>query len=70
MAQAMPGNPGMGMRAEAAGPTCAVVSFMAPVAMLQMTTRPEIARIAYDVRARLESVKAALAGRARGDSKG
>ncbi len=37
-----------------------VVAFMDPVAVLQMTTNPEVARVAHEVRERLERVKAAL----------
>ncbi len=37
-----------------------VVAFMDPVAVLQMTTNPEVARVAHEVRARLDKVKAAL----------
>jgi hypothetical protein len=34
---------------------------MDPVAVLQMTSNPEVARVAHEVRGRLERVKAALA---------
>ncbi|MFZ2648763.1 MAG: DUF302 domain-containing protein [Burkholderiaceae bacterium] len=37
-----------------------VVGFMDPVAVLQMTTNPEVAKVAHEVRERLERVKAAL----------
>ena len=37
-----------------------VVAFMDPVAVLQMTPNPEVARVAHEVRERLERVKAAL----------
>jgi uncharacterized protein (DUF302 family) len=40
-----------------------VVAFMDPVAVLQMTSNPEIASIATEVRARLQRVKSEL-GRA------
>jgi uncharacterized protein (DUF302 family) len=43
------------------------VAFMDPVAVLQMTTDPEVARVAHEVRERLERVKASVAIR---DSKG
>ena len=36
------------------------VAFMDPVAVLQMTTNPEVARVAHEVRERLDRVKAAL----------
>jgi uncharacterized protein (DUF302 family) len=36
------------------------VAFMDPVAVLQMTSNPEIARVAHEVRGRLERVRAAL----------
>ena len=36
------------------------VAFMDPVAVLQMTSHPEVARVAHEVRGRLERVKAAL----------
>jgi len=38
-----------------------VVAFMDPVAVLQMTSNPEVGRIAHEVRDRLERVKSALA---------
>ncbi|WP_428418585.1 DUF302 domain-containing protein [Methylibium sp.] len=38
-----------------------VVGFMDPVAVMQMTSNPEVAAVAQDVRARLERVRAALA---------
>ncbi len=37
-----------------------VVAFMDPVAVLQMTSNPEVAAVATDVRARLERVRSAL----------
>ena len=37
-----------------------VVGFMDPVAVLQMTSDPEVARVAHEVRQRLERVRAAL----------
>jgi len=37
-----------------------VVGFMDPVAVLQMTSNAEVAKVAYEVRARLQRVKAAL----------
>ena len=37
-----------------------VVGFMDPVAVLQMTSHPEVARVAHEVRERLDRVKAAL----------
>ena len=37
-----------------------VVSFMDPVAVLQMTDNPEVAAVAQEVRVRLERVRAAL----------
>ena len=37
-----------------------VVAFMDPVAVLQMTTNPEVARVAHEVRERLDRVMAAL----------
>ena len=36
------------------------VGFMDPVAVLAMTTNPEVARVAHEVRERLDRVKAAL----------
>ena len=36
------------------------VAFMDPVAVLQMTSNPEVARVAHKVRGRLERVKSAL----------
>ena len=38
-----------------------VVSFMDPVAVMQMTSNPEVAAVAQEVRSRLERVRAALA---------
>lgn len=40
-----------------------VVGFMDPVAILQMTSNPEVARVAEEVRRRLEQVRAALVAR-------
>ncbi len=37
-----------------------VVGFMDPVAVLQMTTNPEVARVAHEVRERLDRVKTVL----------
>ena len=37
-----------------------VVGFMDPVAVLQMTSNPEVARVAHEVRQRLERVRSAL----------
>ncbi len=37
-----------------------VVTFMDPVAVLQMTSNPEVARVAHEVRDRLQRVKASL----------
>jgi uncharacterized protein (DUF302 family) len=42
-----------------------VVAFMDPVAVLQMTSDPEVAAVAQDVRARLERVRSALTAAAR-----
>jgi uncharacterized protein (DUF302 family) len=39
-----------------------VVGFMDPVAVLQMTPNPEVARVAQEVRERLNRVKTALVG--------
>ncbi|ODV00140.1 MAG: hypothetical protein ABT20_16250 [Rubrivivax sp. SCN 70-15] len=39
-----------------------VVGFMDPVAILQMTSNPEVAAVARDVRARLERVRSAVSG--------
>jgi uncharacterized protein (DUF302 family) len=47
-----------------------VVAFMDPVAVLQMTTNPEVARVAHEVRERLGRVKAALGRGAPADGKG
>ena len=40
-----------------------VVGFMDPVAVLQMTTDPEVGRVAHEVRQRLDRVRAALIDR-------
>ena len=40
-----------------------VVGFMDPVAVLQMTSNPEVGRVAHEVRQRLERVRATLIGR-------
>ena len=37
-----------------------VVAFMDPVAVMRMTSNPEVGRVAHEVRERLERVKAAL----------
>lgn len=39
-----------------------VVGFMDPVAVLQMTSNPEVGRVAHEVRQRLERVRSALVG--------
>ena len=39
-----------------------VVGFMDPVAVMQMTSNPEVCRVAHEVRERLERVRAALGG--------
>ena len=39
-----------------------VVGFMDPVAVLQMTSNPEVASVAHEVRQRLERVRSALGG--------
>jgi len=39
-----------------------VIAFMDPVAVLQMTSDPEVAAVAKDVRERLERVRSALTG--------
>ena len=39
-----------------------VVGFMDPVAVLQMTSNPEVGRVAHEVRERLERVRSALGG--------
>ena len=41
-----------------------VVSFMDPVAVMQMTSNPEVASVAHEVRQRLERVRSALGGSA------
>ncbi len=41
-----------------------VVGFMDPVAVLQMTSNPEVGRVAHEVRQRLERVRSALGGSA------
>jgi len=38
------------------------IGFMDPVAVLRLTSNPEVARVAQDVRARLERVRSSLAG--------
>lgn len=39
-----------------------VVGFMDPVAVMQMTSNPEVSRVAHEVRERLERVRSALGG--------
>ena len=39
-----------------------VVGFMDPVAVMQMTSNPEVGRVAHEVRERLERVRSALGG--------
>ena len=39
-----------------------IVGFMDPVAVMQMTRNPEVARVALEVRQRLERVRSALGG--------
>ena len=39
-----------------------VVGFMDPVAVMQMTSNPEVARVAHEVRERLDRVRSALGG--------
>lgn len=46
-----------------------VVGFMDPVAVLQLTGDPEIGRVAHEVRARLERVRAALLARSDGSTR-
>lgn len=41
-----------------------VVGFMDPVAVMQMTSNPEVGRVALEVRQRLERVRSALGGSA------
>ena len=41
-----------------------VVGFMDPVAAMQMTSNPEVGRVAHEVRERLERVRSALGGSA------
>ena len=41
-----------------------IVGFMDPVAVMQMTRNPEVARVALEVRQRLERVRSALGGSA------
>ena len=41
-----------------------VVGFMDPVAVMQMTSNPEVAWVAHEVRERLERVRSALGGSA------
>jgi len=40
-----------------------VVGLMDPVAVMQMTTSPEVGKVAAEVRERLERVRSALVGR-------
>lgn len=46
-----------------------LVAFMDPVAVMQMTTNPEVAEVAQEVRERLERVKASLLGGSPADAK-
>ena len=46
-----------------------VVGFMDPVAVLQMTSDPEVGRVAHEVRERLERVRSTLAGRRAGPAR-
>ncbi len=39
-----------------------VVGFMDPVAVMQMTSNPEVARVAHEVRERLDRARSALGG--------
>lgn len=39
-----------------------VVAFMDPIAVLQLTSDPEVGRVAHEVREKLERVRASLAG--------
>ena len=39
-----------------------VVGFMDPVAVMQMTSNPEVGRVAHEVRQRLERVRSTLVG--------
>lgn len=48
------------VRADAGG--VITVSFMDPVAVLQLTQQPEVAEVAKDVRQRLEKVRSVIAG--------
>ena len=48
------------VREEADG--CLVVGFMDPVAVMQMTSNPEVGRVAHEVRQRLERVRSTLVG--------
>ena len=41
-----------------------VVGFMDPVAVMQMTSHPEVGRVAHEVRERLLRVRSALGGSA------
>lgn len=47
-----------------------IVAFMDPVVVLQMTSNPEVASVAHEVRSRLERVKSALASGATAVAKG
>lgn len=47
-----------------------IVAFMDPVAVMQMTTNPEVARVAQEVRELLGRVKATLVGGALSATKG
>ena len=43
-----------------------IVGFMDPVAVLQMTSNPEVASVAHEVRQRLDRVRSALVGQPAG----
>ena len=45
-----------------------VVGFMDPVAVLQMTSNPEVARVAHEVRQRLERVRSVLIAQGAGSA--
>ena len=52
------------VREDAAGRL--IVGFMDPVAVLQMTSNPEVASVAHEVRQRLDRVRSALVGQPAG----